>query len=111
MIPAIINNQSYFFTVDHITRETPDKHIYGIRLNAGNYFLSKTLGRNDCEQLDKNAPLDETMLKELCDVITQIELKYKTRPTLELINKEIFSILARMRNPLFRSTVNFQLSL
>jgi len=93
-----INNQTYIFTVNHITTDCNNKHIYGIRLNTTNYFFSKTPGLNDCRQLDSHPPVSPPMLNELCEVITEIELKYKIRPALEYINREIFLILARMRN-------------
>jgi hypothetical protein len=99
MIQANINNQTYFFTINHITQETNNKHIYGIRLNNLNYFLSKTSGVPDAVQLDTNPELDKKLLRELNSIITEIELKYKKRPTIELINGEIFNILARLRNP------------
>jgi hypothetical protein len=98
MIQAKINSQTYFFTVSHITRETNNRLLYGLRLNNISYFISKTSGVNDGEQLDTNPPLASNILKELNTVITQVELKYKKRPSLERINHEIFNILIRLRN-------------
>lgn len=98
MIQESINNQTYFFTINHITKEDYNKHIYGIRLNNQNYFLSKTSGVADCSQLDMNLPLNLGVLHEIDDVLTEVELKYKKRPSLELINQEIFSILIKHRN-------------
>jgi hypothetical protein len=99
---ATINSRTYFFTVNHITKETQNKHIYGIRLNTDNYFLSKTSGISDCEQLDMNPPLDDNVLKEIGDVMTEVELKFDKRPTTERINSEVFKILARLRTAMFR---------
>ncbi|MDB5140871.1 MAG: hypothetical protein JWR12_2787 [Mucilaginibacter sp.] len=99
MIPLSINNQTCFFSVKHITKELSAKLIYGIHLNTFDYFLSKSLGLNDCEQLDSNPQLDADLLDVICTVITEVENKYKKRPTLELINNEIFRILGRIRNP------------
>jgi hypothetical protein len=98
MIQSNINSQTYFFTVNHITKESGNKLIYGIRLNNTNYFISKTLGISDGVQLDLNIPLEHSIIKELNTVITAIELKYKTRQTLERINREVFSMLIRLRN-------------
>jgi len=98
MIQSNINSKTYFFTVDHITKETNGKLIYGINLNSKHYFLSKTSGVNDGAQLDNNIPLANEMLKELNIVITEIEVKYIKRQTLEHINNDIFSILERLRN-------------
>jgi hypothetical protein len=102
MIPAILNSQTYFFTVNHVTKETEDKLIYGIRLNTRNYFVSKTTGVPDCEQLDTNPPLERGMLKEIGEVMSEIELQHKKRPPLEQLNHEIFKIIARLRAKLFR---------
>ncbi|MGF7078785.1 hypothetical protein [Mucilaginibacter sp. UYCu711] len=98
MIQAKINSQTYFFTISHITRETENRLLYGLRLNNISYFISKTYGVNDGEQLDTNQPLAGNILKELNTVITQVELNHKKRPSLEQINREIFSILIRLRN-------------
>ncbi|MDB5032108.1 hypothetical protein [Mucilaginibacter sp.] len=97
MIRAKINSQTYLFTVNHITKELNNKLIYGIQLNHSNYFLSKTSGVNDAVQLDNNLPLDTSMLNELSRVITTVELKYTKRPSLELMNREIFSLLVKLR--------------
>jgi hypothetical protein len=99
MIPLAINNQTYFFSVSHITRQASNQLIYGIDLNHNSYFFSKTLGINDCRQLDSHAALDPAVLNELCLIITEIELAYQTRPSLAHINLDIFSILGRIRNP------------
>jgi hypothetical protein len=99
MIPLSINNKTCFFTVSHITTEVNANFIYGICLNSHNYFLSKTTGLNDCEQLDTNPKLEKGLLNEICRVISEIENKFKKRPSIEIINNEIFGILGRMRNP------------
>jgi hypothetical protein len=98
MIQANINSQTYFFTISHITREANNRLLYGLRLNNISYFISKTCGVNDGEQLDTNPPLAANILKELNTVITQVELNHKKRQSLDRINQEIFSILIRLRN-------------
>lgn len=98
MIQANINNQTYFFTVSHITREADNRLLYGLRLNDTSYFISKTWGVSDGEQLDNNTPLAANILKEINTVITQVELKHKKRQSLERVNQEIFSILVRLRS-------------
>jgi hypothetical protein len=40
------------------------------------------------------------LLNELCFIITEIEITYQKRPSLEFINREIVRILGRIRNPL-----------
>lgn len=102
MIPVKINNLTYFFSVVHITNESPTNLIYGINLNRSTYYLCKTLEINDCKQIDSHPLLDPLLLNELCAVITEIETVYKRRPSLEYINREIFSILGRIRSPLFK---------
>jgi hypothetical protein len=100
MIPIAINNQTYFFSVSHITSQAGNQLIYGISLNNRSYFFSKTLGINACKQLDSNAVLETVVINELCFIITEIELTYQSRPSLALINLNIFQILGRIRNRL-----------
>jgi hypothetical protein len=97
MIPVLINDQTYLFSVNHITGPLRTRLIYGICLNGISYFLAKSPGHNDCEQLDSNLRLDGKVLDEISSVITEIELHYPKRPALELINAEISGILARIR--------------
>ncbi len=99
MISLAINNQTYFFSVSHITSQAGNQLIYGINLNDDPYYFSKTLGANDCKQIDSQTLLDAAVLDELCSIITEIELAYQTRPSLALINLDIFQILGRIRNP------------
>lgn len=100
MSALAIHNQTYLFSVSHITSQAGNQLIYGINLNNGSYFFSKTWGMNDCKQLDSHAVLDAVVLNELCSIITEIELAYQTRPSLALINVDIVQILGRIRNPL-----------
>lgn len=97
MIPASINSQTYFFSISHITKEPHNRLVYGIRLNTRSYFLSKISGMNQCVQLDTNPALDAGVLDVFCNIMSAIELKYKRRPTLEIMNREIFSRLIRSR--------------
>jgi hypothetical protein len=105
MIPKSINNQTCFFSVNHITRKLNAKLIYGISLNSSSYFLSKTVGVDDCKQLDNNALLDAGLLNEICGVIIEIEKKYKKMPSLQAVNTEVFKILGRIRNPVLKSSL------
>lgn len=98
MIPATINNQTYFFTIQQITKEAGNKYLYSLRLNNGKYILTKTFGVDDGVQVDTNPTLAPEMLHEMSNVLTEIELKYKKRPPLEFFNREIFSSLIRHRN-------------
>jgi hypothetical protein len=97
MIRADIDVKTYFFTVDHITKEKDNKLIYGINLNNASYFLSKTTGVKDAIQLDDKLPLGDEVIKELNDVITSVELKYNKLPSLRKLNTDIFSMLMRLR--------------
>jgi hypothetical protein len=105
MIPISINNQTYFFSVNHITKPFSTKLVYGISLNSKNYFLGKTIGINECEQLDSNPLLAPVVLDEICKIMTEIENAYKQRPSLEFINSEIFKILGRIRNTAVREVL------
>ena len=87
MIRADINSKTYFFTVNHITKEKDNKLIYGISLNNSSYFLSKTCGAKDAVQLDNKPPLNPEIIKELNTVITAVELKHKKRPSLEILTE------------------------
>ena|ERR1700761_141033 len=101
MIPVSLNSPTHYFTINHITREENNKYTYSIRLNHTNYFLRKTPGLYDCEQLDNNARLSKAIMKEFCDVLTEVEQKYHKRLSVELFNSEVFRIISRMRTRLF----------
>lgn len=82
-----------FFSVSHIIKPFNTKLIYGIRYHELDYFLLKTLGSEECEQLDNNSRLNPEVLGKICEVITQIEKEYKKPPPLEFINMDVFNIL------------------
>lgn len=82
-----------FFSVNHIIRPFNAKLIYGVRYHELDYFLLKTLGIEECEQLDNNSRLDPEVLDKICEVITQVEKEYKRVPPLEFINMDVFNIL------------------
>ena len=94
-----INDPPIFFSVKHIITPIKTKLIYGIMYKNLEYFLFKTLGLNDCEQLDSNPKLDIEIFDTMCEVITEIEREYKKIPPLEFINMDIFNILVRVKNP------------
>lgn len=102
MIPISINNLTYFFSIKHISKQLNTTRIYGISLNSNSYFLSKSIGVNNCEQLDSNPLLHADVLKEICEVITEIEKGHQKKPSLEFLNMEIFRILGRMRDPMLK---------
>jgi hypothetical protein len=103
MIPQSINNQSCFFSVARITKEYPDRLVYTISLNNKAYYLSKTIGINDCQQLDANLKLENELFNELCEILTEIELEYQRNPSTDFINQQIFKILGRIRATRFKS--------
>lgn len=98
MIPITNNNQTYFFSIVHITKQPPNKLIYGILINSGSYYLSKTIGMEDCMQLDSNPILDQALLQEICDIMTRFEVFYKEYPSLDFINVEILKALEQIRS-------------
>ena len=95
------NNLPFFFSVNHIIKPYNTRLIYGVRVNDINYFLFKTHGVNDCEQLDDNPKLDPETFNTICEVITEIEKEYKKTPPMEFINMDVFNILVKARNPRF----------
>lgn len=94
-----INEQPLFFSVNHIITPVKTRLIYGIRYKELEYFLHKTFGLNDCEQLDGNSKLDPEIFNTMCEVITEIEKEYNKTPPLEFINMDIFNILVEAKNP------------
>ena len=103
MLPLILNNETGFFTVSHVTRPPGAKLIYGIRLNNLNYYISKSPGIDDCEQLDSNPPLKTTVMKEICAILTEIENEPKKRLSLAWINERIFAIIGKLRTLTFNA--------
>jgi len=88
-----MKDPSFFFSVTHIIKPFNTKLIYGIKYGELDYFLLKTLGIEECEQLDNNSRLDAEILDKICEIITQVEKEYKKAPPLEFINMDIFNIL------------------
>ena len=97
MIPIINNSQTYFFSIVHVTKQPPDKLIYGVLINSESYYLSKTIGIEDCTQIDSRPPLDHALLLEICDIMTRFEVAYRQYPSLEFINVEIIKALDLIR--------------
>jgi hypothetical protein len=91
-----------FFSVSHIIKPYNTKLIYGIKYHELDYFLLKTLGVEDCEQLDNNSRLDPDVLDKICEVITQVEKEYKKAPPLEYINMDVFNILFKYEGVITR---------
>lgn len=102
MIPIIINSETYFFSIIHITKQSATTLIYGILINTHIYYLSKSLGRSDCEQLDSNPVLNADLLTEICDIMTKFEVAYEKYPSLEFINNEIIKVLGAIRTLLLQ---------
>ena len=97
MIPIINNSQTYFFSIVHVTKQPPHKLIYGVLINSESYYLSKTIGIEDCTQIDSRPPLDHALLLEICDIMTRFEVAYQKYPSLEFINEEIIRTLEQIR--------------
>ena len=89
------HNPSFFFSVKHIIKPHAAKLIYGIHYNDTDHFILKTPGANECEQLDSNARIDPEILKKICKVISEVEKGYKNTPPLELINIDVYNMLAK----------------
>jgi hypothetical protein len=98
MIPITNNNLTCFFSIVNVTKQPPDRLIYGILINSESYYLSKTIGIEDCSQIDSRPPLDHALLLEICDIMTRFEVAYRQYPSLELINVEIIRALEQIRN-------------
>lgn len=94
MIHVRLLFDTYFFCIIHITRQLPDKLIYGILINSEHYYISKALGTDDCLQLDSQVPLERDLLDEICSILTRLEKRYLDYPELELVNLEIVKALA-----------------
>jgi len=98
----MINSEIYFFSIIHITKQSATTLIYGILINTRIYYLSKSLGRSDCEQLDSNPVLNADLLTEICDIMTKFEVAYEKYPSLEFINNEIIKVLGAIRTLLLQ---------
>lgn len=94
----------FLFSVSHIIKPFNTKLIYGIRYHELDYFLLKTLGVEECEQLDSNSRLDAEVLDKICEVITQIEKEYKTAPPLEYVNMDVFNILFKEEDMIIKKS-------
>jgi hypothetical protein len=94
-----IKDPPFFFSVKHIIKPVRTKLIYGVRYKDLDYFLFKTFGLNDCQQLDDNPKLHPDIFNTMCEVITEIEKEYNKTPPLEFINMDVFNILVRTKNP------------
>ena len=90
-----MKDPSFFFSVNHIIKPFNAKLIYGIRYRELDYFLLKTFGMEECEQLDNNPQLSPEISHKMCEVITKIEKEYKKAPPLEFINMDVFNILVK----------------
>ena len=97
MLPSILNNQTCFFTVTHISRPYGTKIIYGICLNNRAYYISKSPGVDDCEQLDSHPALANEVIVEICVILTEIENEHKKGSSLARINQQIFTIRGKMK--------------
>jgi len=97
MTNFLLNSQTFFFTVNHVTRPHGAKIIYGVSLNNLSYYVSKSPGVNDCEQLDSNPALDTGMIDEICTILSELENDPKSTPSLAWINEQIFAIRGKMR--------------
>lgn len=97
-MPLYLDNQTYFLSVIHFTNELNKGLIYGIRLNTNTFYLSKSFGINDCEQLNTHPILDAYLLNKIGIVITEVEKEYKQFPPREPINKEILKKLLKNKS-------------
>ncbi len=102
MIPIIINSKTYSFSIIHITKQSATTLVYGILINTRIYYLSKSLCRSDCLQLDSNPVLNADLLTEICGIMTKFEVEYEKYPSLEFINDEILKVLGTIRAQLLR---------
>jgi hypothetical protein len=96
-----ILNIRFFFSVTQIIKPHGTRIIYGIHYSGQDYFILKSLGMYNCEQLDNKGRLETEVMETMCRVITTIESDYKKAPPLEFINFDIYSQLVRLQNPDF----------
>lgn len=89
----------FFFSVEHITKPYPTKLIYGVRFIGVVYYFMKSIGLDDCVQLDGNPVIDPDIFANICLVITEIENEYKRVPPVETFNLEIHDMLVQAKNP------------
>lgn len=99
-----MKDEPLFFSVSHIIKPFNTKLIYGIRYHELDYFLLKTLGIEECEQLDNNSRLDTEVLDKICEVITEVEKQYKKAPPLEYINMDVFNILFKEEDMIIKKS-------
>ena len=99
-----MKDEPLFFSVSHIIKPFNTKLIYGIRYHELDYFLLKTLGMEECEQLDNNSRLDVEVLDKICEVITEVEKQYKKAPPLEYINMDVFNILFKEEDMIIKKS-------
>jgi hypothetical protein len=93
MIPVKLHQETYYFAIIHVTRQLPDKVIYGIVIKSEHYYLSKSVGINGCVQLDSHPRMAQPLLNEIDEILTRFELLYHHYPELEMINQEIIKAL------------------
>jgi len=93
-------NIPFYFAVKHIIKPNTAKLIYSIRYNENDYFILKTPGVNDAEQMDSHPKVDLYAFRKISYVLSEIEKEYKTIPPIEFINMDVFKVLAKIRNSL-----------
>lgn len=96
MIPQ--DEPPIFFTIKHIITPPASKLIYSIGYRDADYLIMKTPAKKDCEQLDHRPPLEQSVLRLICEVISEIERDYKKTPPLEFVNLDVFRILERIKH-------------
>jgi len=62
------------------------------------YYFQKSIGLDDCVQLDANPAIEPDIFGNMCLVITEIENEYKRVPAIEVINLNIHQILLKAQN-------------
>lgn len=105
MIPIQPNQQTYYFSINHVTKQLPNRRIYGVLINSENYYLSKSVGINNCIQLDSRPLMVHTLLDEIGGILTGFEVLYSKCPELELLNLQIVRTLAINRQLLLQAAV------
>jgi hypothetical protein len=97
MIPVALKKLNCPYSVARVTKASPDKFIYSVPIDNQMYFISKSVGADDCAQIDGHLALDTLIFHELCEVLKGIERDCHKRRSLDIINREILNVFHKIR--------------
>ncbi len=91
-------NNTYYFSITRVNRNSPGILLYNVCLNDITYLISKSIAKNEFTQLDSHPKLNTAIFYELNQVLLEVEPLIHRRVSIELINQQIFRILSKMRS-------------